>query len=223
VRFSESLMAAHLGAETVLIDVSAGAPGATDGIDAACAELGCDLVICADVGGDILAEGHEPSLASPLCDAVMLAASSAAREPMLLAVIGPGCDGELSVAEVLGRVAAGARAGAWTGTWGLTPAVADEVEVAARASYTEASMQLVRCARGELGVVPIRDGRLSVELGPVGALTFFFDPSEALDAVAPLAPLVAAEPDIESARSALGRAGVRSELDYERDRAGEGP
>lgn len=223
VRFSESLMASHLGTETVLIDVSAGAPGATEGIDAACAELGCDLVICADVGGDVLAEGHEPGLASPLCDAVMLAASCAAGARAMLAVVGPGCDGELSAAEVLGRVAACARAGTWAGTWGLTPAVADEVEVAARASYTEASMQLVRCARGEVGEVPIRDGRRSVHLGPVGALTFFFDPCEALGAVAPLAPLVAAEPDIESARAALAAAGVHTELDYERSRAGEGP
>ena len=218
VAFSESLMARHLGADTVLIDVSAGAPGATEGIDAACRALGCDLVICADVGGDILALGDEPGLASPLCDAVMLAASCAAEADVLLAVIGPGCDGELTVAEVLARVAAGARAGAWTGTWSMPPAIADEVEVAAADSYTEASMQLVRCARGETGTAPIRDGRRHVELGPVGALTFFFDPRGALVDLAPLAPLVADAPDIESARSALSRAGVRSELEYERRR-----
>jgi hypothetical protein len=222
VRFSESLMAEHLDTETILIDVSAGAPGATEGIDAACEELECDLVVCADVGGDILAVGSEPGLASPLCDAVMLAASCAARARAILAVIGPGCDGELTVAEVLGRVAAGARARAWTGAWGMSPAIAEEVEVAARASYTEASMQLVRCVRGEVGEAPIRDGRRSVELGPVGALTFFFDPSGALAELAPLAPLVAAAPDVDSARAALADAGVHSELDYERRRAAEG-
>lgn len=221
VRFSESLMAEHLGTETVLIDVSAGAPGAREGMDAACEELGCDLVLCADVGGDILAVGDEPGLASPLCDAVMLAAGCAARADVVLAVIGAGCDGELTVAEVLGRVAAGARAGAWTGTWSMAAEIADEVEVAARASYTEASMQVVRCARGEMGRAPIRGGRSHVELGPVGALTFFFDPSVALDELAPLAPLVADEPDVESARAALAHAGVHSELDYERRRAAE--
>ena len=221
VRFSESLMAKHLGAETVLIDVSAGAPGATEGIDAACEQLGCDLVICADVGGDILAIGDEPGLASPLCDAVMLAAGCAARADAILAVIGAGCDGELTVAEVLGRVAAGARAGAWTGTWSMTPEIADEVETAAAASYTEASMQVVRCARGEVGRAPIRGGRSHVELGPVGALTFFFDPSGALAELAPLAPVVADEPDVDSARAALAAAGVHSELDYERRRAAE--
>ena len=41
---------------------------------------------------------------------------------------------------------------------------------------TEASLQVVRCARGEVGPASIRGGRRSAELGPVGALTFVFDP-----------------------------------------------
>jgi hypothetical protein len=221
VRFSESLMAAHLGTETVLIDVSAGAPGAAAGIEAACGELGCDLVLCADVGGDMLARGDEPGLASPLCDAVMAAAAHAIPARAMLAVIGAGCDGELTPTEVLARVAACARAGAWAGLWAVTPAVADEVEAAARDSHTEASMQVVRCARGESGPTTIRGGRRSVELGPVGALAFFLDPAGRLGEVAPLAPLVATAASIEEARAALARHGVRSELDWERERAGE--
>jgi hypothetical protein len=71
-------------------------------------------------------------------------------------------------------VAVGARAGAWLGAWALTPAIAGEVERAARSSHTEASLQVVRCARGETGTAPIREGRRSVELGPVGALALFF-------------------------------------------------
>jgi hypothetical protein len=217
VRFSEALMAEHLGVPTVLIDVTAGAAGAAAAMGAACEELGCDLVICADVGGDILATGTEPGLASPLCDAVMLAASAAARQPALLAVIGPGCDGELTAGEVLGRIAVAAHAGAWAGTWSPTAAIADEVEVAARASYTEASLQIVRCARGEVGQVPIRGGRRTVKLGPVGALTFLFEIGDSLPEFAPLAPVVAATESIESARQALADAGIRTELDYERE------
>jgi hypothetical protein len=219
VRFSEALMAEHLGEPTVLIDVTGGARGAAAGIEAACAELDCDVVVCADVGGDILATGTEPGLASPLCDAVMLAASVGAEAPALLAVLGPGCDGELTAAEVLARMAVAAHAGAWTGTWSPTPSIVDEVETAARASYTEASLQIVRCARGEVGTAPIRGGRRTVELGPVGALTFFLDPAESLTQIAPLAPLVAETETIEAARQALAEAGVRTELDYERERA----
>ena len=51
-----------------------------------------------DVGGDVLARGDEQGLASPLCDAVMVAGALrvAGRVKSLLAVIGPGCDGELT-------------------------------------------------------------------------------------------------------------------------------
>jgi hypothetical protein len=221
VRFSESLMAKHLGTETVLIDVEGGARGAAEGIAAACSEFACDLVICADVGGDMLAAGDEPGLASPLCDAIMAAGACSAGVPVLLAVIGAGCDGELTPAEVLERVAVAAAAGTWAGTWSPARAIVDELEAAAAASYTEASMQVVRCARGEIGKVPIRNGRRSVEVGPVGALCFFFDPEPGLGEIAPLAPLVAASSSVDEARALLAERNVYSELDWERDRAAQ--
>ena len=225
VRFSESLMARHLGTETVLIDVAAGVGGAAEGISTAARELGCDLFICADVGGDIIAAGTEPGLASPLCDAVMLAATVAAAGDELtpmLAIIGAGCDGELTPDEVVVRVAAAGRAGAWSGAWGIEPGIADEVEAAARVSYTEASLQVVRCVRGEIGEVPIREGRRTVHLSPIGALAFLCDPRVALAEWAPLAAAVADSDGLEGARSALEDLGVRTELDYERARAAEG-
>ena len=171
VAFSEARMAAHLGAETVLVDVTGGTAGAAAGIAAAVTELGCDLLVCVDVGGDVLAHGDEPGLASPLCDAVMIAAALnvADRVKPLLAVIGPGCDGELTAGEVLARVAELARAGAWLGAWGLTPETVAELDAAAGQVPTEASLQVVRCARGEVGQALIRGGRRSVELGPGGS------------------------------------------------------
>jgi hypothetical protein len=225
VAFSESRMAAHLGAETVLVDVSGGTAGAAAGIATAVAELECDLLVCVDVGGDVLAHGDEPGLASPLCDAVMVAAALcvADRVRPLLAVIGPGCDGELAVAEVLERVAEMARAGAWLGTWGMPPRIAAELEVAATRVPTEASLQVVRCARGEVGDGYIRRGRRRAELGPVGALTFVFDPLAAPPDALPLAHAVAGAASIEEGRAALAARGIHTELDYERTRAGEGP
>ncbi|MGH2954042.1 MAG: DUF1152 domain-containing protein [Solirubrobacterales bacterium] len=224
VPFSEAHVAGHLGAETVLIDVSGGAPGAAEGIEAAAAELGCDLAVYADVGGDALALGSEAGLASPLCDAVMLAAGLrlAPRLDGFVSVLGPGCDGELEVAEVLGRVAALARAGAWIDTWSMGPAIADDVERAAAASHTEASMLLVRCARGEVGEVEIRGGRRTVSLGPLGALAFSFDLERSAREL-PLARALREVNGIEAARDVLAGMGVRTELDYERSRAREGP
>lgn len=220
VRFSESHVAGHLATPTVLIDVSEGPAGAADGIGAAAGLLGCDLVVYVDVGGDAIASGSEPGLGSPLCDAVMLAAGLrlGERADSLLAVIGAGCDGELTVDEVLARVAALAAAGAWIGTSSVGPEVADELERAAASSKTEASLQVVHCARGETGQSEIRGGRRTVPLGPVGALAFCFD----LEAAASQLPLVAAVRDsdgLSSARDALVAHGVRTELDFEQERA----
>lgn len=225
VPFSEARMAAHMGRETVLVDVSRGTVGAAAGIAAAVEELDCDLLLCVDVGGDVLAGGDEPGLASPLCDAVMLAAAlaSADRVTPLLAVIGPGCDGELSSAEVLERVAELARHGGWLGAWGVTPEIAGELEAAARVVPTEASLQVARCARGEVGEVPIRGGRRRAELGPIGALAFFFDPLAVPRGTLRLASAVAGSASIEEARAALAALGVNTELDYERSRARSGP
>lgn len=224
VRFAESGVAAHLGAPTVLIDVSRGPGVAAGAIVDAAANLGCDLVLYADVGGDVLAQGDEPGLASPLCDAVMLAAAVRAGSsvPGIGAVFGAGCDGELTADEVLGRIAELGAAGGWLGTWGLTEAAASEIEATARQVPTEASLQAVRCFRGETGEVEIRGGRRRVRLTPVGALTFLYDLDLAFAAAAPLARAVAGTADLEAARDALAALGIRTELDYERERAAEG-
>jgi hypothetical protein len=223
IPFAEAGVARHLETETALIAVTGGAAGAAQGIAAAMERLYCDLLVGVDVGGDVLGRGDEDGLASPLCDAVMLAAmlEHAPEGDALLSVIGAGCDGELAPAQVLDRVAALGRAGAWVGTWGMPPEVAGELERAAESVPTEASLMVAQCARGETGLVPIRGGRRRVELGPVGALAFFFDPTAALDEL-PLARAVAGSESIDAARDTLAALGVRTELDYERDRAAAG-
>ena len=218
--FSESHVAGHLGAPTVLVDVSAGPAGAASGIEAAAAALECDLVVYVDVGGDAIATGREPGLSSPLCDSVMIDAGRRVLPGIdgILAVIGAGCDGELTVDEVLAQVAALSRAGAWIGSWSVGADLADELDRAARATGTEASAQVVRCARGETGVAEIRGGRRRVSMSPVGALTFAFDLATAAD----LLPLVRAVRDVaglDAARDRIVALGARTELDYERGAA----
>ena len=222
VAFAEAGVAGFLGATTALIDVTRGAAGAASGIAAAMERLECDLLVGVDVGGDMLGRGDEEGLASPLCDAVMVAAmlQGAGESEPILAMIGAGCDGELASGQVLGRVAALGRAGAWLGAWGVPTAVAAELESAADRVPTEASLMVARCARGETGRVPIRGGRRQVELGPLGAVAFFFDPVAALEEL-PLARAVERSASIDAARDSLEALGVRTELDYERDRAAE--
>ena len=220
VLFAESRMAEVLGEETVLVDATLGPDQLADGLAAAAAALGADLIVFVDVGGDALAHGDEPGLASPLCDAIMLAAAARLAErgsPVLGGIFGIGCDGELTPSEVLARLAEVGAAGGLAGARGLTPAVTQRLEEAVRVVPTEASAQAIRCFRGEIGRAEIRGGRRAVELSPAGALTFYFDPLAALRSAARLAAAVIDAPDLDAANEILHGLGVHTELDYERD------
>ncbi|MCB0875202.1 MAG: DUF1152 domain-containing protein [Solirubrobacterales bacterium] len=222
VRLAEAGVAAHLGRPVALIDANPGPAAIAAGLESAADRLGCDLIVLLDVGGDVLATGSEPGLSSPLCDAMLLAASRHLPEriDVLGCAFGSGCDGELTTAEVLDRVAALARSGAWTGTLSPTSEAAREVVRVAAEVPTEASLLAARCALGETGTVPIRGGRRSVELGPLGALGFVFDARRAIGPAAPLAELIHAADSIEEARALMEAEGIRTELDYERERVG---
>jgi hypothetical protein len=171
------------------------------------------------VGGDALAHGDEPGLASPLCDAVMLAAVdllAAAGRPVLGGVFGLGCDGELSLGEIDARLAELAAAGAIAGARGLTPGVAERLEEAVAAVPTEASAKAVAAFRGEHGTTSIRSGRRTFHLSPAAALTVYFDLPRAIASALPLARAVREARDLEHANDLLHARGVRTELDLER-------
>ncbi len=163
ILFAESRMAELLGEETVLVDATLGPAAIADGLAAAAAELGADLIVFVDVGGDALAHGDEPGLASPLCDSIMLAAAArlwkARAIPVLGGIFGVGCDGELTPAEVLERLAEVAAADGFAGARGLTPAIVARLEQAVEVVPTEASAQALACFHGAIGETSIRQGR----------------------------------------------------------------
>jgi hypothetical protein len=219
-RFCEADMAAFLGEPVVLLDPNPGPAAIAAGLDAAAAHFGCDLVVLLDVGGDVLAHGHEPGLASPLADATVLSAALAMTTPSLGAVFGIGCDGELTPDEVLDRLDEVRAAGGELGDVPLPSAALDRVEAALAHVTTEASAMAVRCARGETGRVAIRDGRRFVPLTADGGRLVCFDPGVAIASAARLAKAVAPATDLEDAQRILTALGVRTELDYEREAAG---
>jgi hypothetical protein len=225
--FAESRMAGFLGEPTVLIDISDGAGAVAAGLAEASSGLDCDLVVFIDVGGDVLAQGDEPGLRSPLCDAVMLAAAGRLGRlgmPVLGGVFGIGCDAELTPAEVIARVAEVAAAGGLVGARGLTGPVAERLERAIEVVPTEASAQAVRAFRGATGPVTIRGGSRSVELSSVAAITFYLEIEAMIRATGRLALAVDQAESLEEANEALHAIGVRTELDLEREAAtAQGP
>jgi len=216
--FAEARMAEFLGEQTLLVDIQAGPAAIAGALASAAATLDRDLIVFIDVGGDLLAQGDEAGLRSPLCDAVMLAAAAglAARgTPVLAGIFGVGCDAELTPQEVLARLAQIAAAGGLCGARGLTDPVAKRLEHAIGLVPTEASAQAVRAFRGAAGIATIRGGARTLELTATAALTFYLDVEITMQATGRLARAVADADSLEQANEALHRLGVRTELDLE--------
>jgi hypothetical protein len=217
-RFAESHVARHLGEPTLLLDPNGGPAAIAGGLAGAARELDCDLVVLVDVGGDVLGHGDEAGLASPLADAVCLAAAPALADAgvtPLLAVFGAGCDGELTPSEVHERVAEVAAAGGQLGAWGPGRDALARLEAAAAEVPTEASAMALRCARGETGETTIRDGRRTVVLTPSGGLLIGLDPLVALTSASRCAALVRGATSLAEANAILLAHGIATELDFE--------
>ena len=223
--FAESRMAGVLGRPVALVDPNGGPAAIADGLVAVAERLDCDLLILLDVGGDVLAHGGEAGLASPLADAVLLAAAPrtiAAGLPTIAVVFGAGCDGELTPAEVRARFDEVVDAGGGLGE-SVPPATAlDAIEAALPHVPTEASAMALRCARGETGKAEIRGGRRSVELTALGGRLLWFDPVRAMTSAARLAAAVERAESLQAAHELLTGRGVRTELAYELDAAAAG-
>jgi len=228
-RFAEARMAELLDEPVLLLDPSDGPAAVARGLADAAAQLECDLVVLLDVGGDMLAHGDELGLASPVADAVCLAAApalAAAGIALLGAVFGAGCDGELTPAEVLERVAEVSAAGGQLGVWGPGADELARLRAAVAQIPTEASAMALRCAQGQTGSTRIRGGRRTVQLTPVGGLVFFFDPVVARRSAARCAALVEHAGSLAEASDILVSRGIASELRYEQQpapRASEAP
>jgi hypothetical protein len=220
VRFAESRMAEFLGQPTVLITLEDGPGAIASGLTQAVARLDRDLTVFIDVGGDVLAQGHEPGLRSPLGDALMLAAAARLErsgQRVLGGILGLGCDGELTPAEVVSGLSELAAFGGLCGVRGLTDAVAERLEQAIELVPTEASAHAVRSFRSAAQTASIRGGARSFERTALGSLTFYFDVAVAYERLGRLAQAVDGADTVDEANDALGALGVRTELDLERE------
>jgi hypothetical protein len=220
VPFAEAKMAAILEQELLLVDINGGVKGVVDGLEVAMRELQTDLLVGLDVGGDSLAEGHEPGLRSPLADSIMIAAFAEIEQRghrTMWGVFGYGSDGELSVDEIEIALSKLAAANGLLGAWSLTPKIAAELEEVIRTVPTEASAIPVQCFRGAWGNRAIRRGERHVKLTPLTALTFFMSTTKLYDTLARPAQAVRNSSSLDQANKALHAIGIATELDYERN------
>jgi hypothetical protein len=219
VRFTESIVAEVLNEKTVLIDLNQGVQGVISGLNEAIDKLGVDLFIGTDVGGDVLAGGKEKGIHSMLADSMMLAAMVNLNIPAVLGVLGGCADGELTLEELNGQIAKIASLGGFLGARGLTPGDVEMLEYVIPYTRTEASMLACMAARGVQGEIEIRGGYRKVTLTPMSAMIFYFDPKVVFENISSVARDLVPTRTLDEAQAVLERAGLPSELTFERNYA----
>ncbi|WP_330355385.1 DUF1152 domain-containing protein [Streptomyces chartreusis] len=203
-------LAAELPHTFALIDPCHGAEGITRQVEELVSHLEPTSIDLLDVGGDILARGDEPTLKSPLADALTLAACCQVNAPVRLLVAGPGLDGELPVDEVRSLLG--------TLVHTFTSADAESVSSVLEWHPSEATGMLAATARGIRGVCEVRDAGLPIALTEEGPTVHEVDMDEALSRNQ-LARAILSTATLDEVETHSREVCGYSEIDYERNKA----
>ncbi|MFD7446650.1 DUF1152 domain-containing protein [Streptomyces sp. NPDC059909] len=203
-------LAAELPHTFALIDPGHGVEGVTRQLEELVSHLEPESIDLLDVGGDVLARGDEPTLKSPLADALTLAACGQVNAPIRLLVAGPGLDGELPLADIRGML------GPVVHT--LTANDVEPVRSVMEWHPSEATGMLVATARGVRGTCEVRDAGLPIPLTDEGPTVHEVDLDEALSR-SELARAIMATATLNEVEALSREVCGFSEIDYERNKA----
>jgi hypothetical protein len=208
-------LAVELGPRLFLLDPSHGVPALGRQLRAIADTVGASRLAVVDVGGDLVADGSEEGLRSPLADALTLSACLASGLPATGFVCGPGLDGELTEAQVLDRCSE---------LNGRPHRTLTAEQVAPFRSVlhwhpSEATGLLIAAARGRRGIVEVRDAGSRVVLSSASCQVLSI-PSGSLARANPYSERLMAATSLDEANEILrGILGRSTELDYERRKA----
>ncbi|MGW6535454.1 DUF1152 domain-containing protein [Streptomyces sp. NPDC055011] len=203
-------LSGELGPRLGLLDPYDGVVGLARQITAAARWCGTDRIELVDVGGDIVARGDEPTLRSPLGDALAVAACAATGIPTTVYVAGPGLDNEVPLPDLLPRLGAPAfaldaeRTGPVSGVFDWHP--------------SEAGALLVAAARGIRGVCGTQDAPRPVLLDESARAVHRLSLERVLE-LSPLARKLAGCSDLDEAEDVSRAVCGFSEIERERLRA----
>ncbi|MBZ9644932.1 DUF1152 domain-containing protein [Streptomyces sp. PSKA30] len=203
-------LAAELPHTFALIDPRHGAEGVTRQLEELVSHLEPQSIDLLDVGGDVLARGDEPTLKSPLADALTLAACGQVNAPIRLLIAGPGLDGELPLDDMRGML------GPVVHT--LTAKDVEPVSSVLEWHPSEATGMLAATARGVRGTCEVRDAGLPIRLTDEGPTVHEVDLDEALSRNQ-LARAIMTTATLDEVEALSREVCGFSEIDYERNKA----
>ncbi|MFJ4549896.1 DUF1152 domain-containing protein [Streptomyces sp. NPDC088817] len=205
-------LAAELPHTFALLDPHHGAEGVTRRLEELIDHLAPASIDLLDVGGDILAQGDEPTLKSPLADALALTACCQVNAPIRLLVAGPGLDGEVSpdaLRPLFGPL-----------VHSFTAQDVESVGSVLEWHPSEATAMLAATARGARGICEMRDVGFAVPLTDEGPTVHEVDLDEAISRNT-LARAIMTTATLDEAEAYSREICGFSEIDYERDKAAQ--
>lgn len=209
-----SLLAEATAARFPLMDPSRGALGMREQVIELIERFSFDSVLLVDVGGDLVGVGTEPTLRSPLADALALASLANLPVPVRVAVAGPGLDGELSAPYVRARCRElGGELAGRLGRSDVEPYLSVLGE-----HPSESTTLFAAAAVGMVGRAEIRDNADLVALTDASTEIYVLD-GAAVIAGSPLAKELKASRSLREAEAMTRAVCGRSELDHERQKA----
>ncbi|MFF5856261.1 DUF1152 domain-containing protein [Streptomyces sp. NPDC012751] len=203
-------LAAELPHTFALLGPHHGVEGVTRQLEELISHLSPTSIDLLDVGGDILARGDEPTLKSPLADALALAACCQVNAPVRLLVAGAGLDGELppdDFRDMLGDL-----------VHTFTAADVNRLGTVLDWHPSEATGMLAATARGSRGICEIRDAGLPIHLTDESPTVHAVDLDDAVSRNQFARAIMTTETldEVEAhSREVCGY----SEIDYERNKA----
>lgn len=206
-------LAVDLPGRLLLIDPAAGAVHMAAQISAAADYFNANTIVLIDVGGDVLTDGTDPGLRSPLADQLALAACVRTGLPSQLLIAAPGIDGELSPTTILARLG---RLDA-DQLPNLTSTNLAPVRSVFAWHPSEASGLLAAAATGRRGRVEVRDAGDHIELTETTSALFAVSAKAALE-LTPAAQLIDSR-SFDDAEAIIHEATRISEIRYETDKA----
>ncbi|MER6975986.1 DUF1152 domain-containing protein [Streptomyces carpinensis] len=203
-------LAAELPHTFALLDPHHGVEGVTRQLEELISHLSPTSVDLLDVGGDILARGDEPTLKSPLADALALAACCQVNAPIRLLIAGPGLDGELPPDDFRDLLD--------TLVHTFTAADVDRLGTVLDWHPSEATGMLAAAARGARGTCEIRDAGLPVHLTDESPTVHEVDLDDAVTRNQ-LARAIMTTETLDQVEAHSREICGYSEIDYERNKA----
>jgi len=212
--FEAARVAEVLGEEVYIVDLMGGVKGYVKALEELLSYTGADYVIGVDVGGDVLANGDEEELWSPLADAMGLAALNEIGDSALM-VYSPGADGELPQDLVLKRISTIMGMNGCLGSIGVGREYLGFYEKLLMKTMSEASRIGLLALKGFNGYKMIRGGTRRIRVSPINTVAFILSSRQAIKLSRP-AQLVRETSSFIDAWRILRENGIPTEYDLEK-------